>query len=87
MEGAQVETWRIEGKWIGWEVVDDGKAVMRIPKGSTPGGQMEAYNEAQAFANDLNSGGARRERRLRELEEGHDAAWAAGTARQRNATQ
>ena len=66
---AHVAIWRDDGRWIGWEVISrNGEAVRRIPKDEGAYNQTETYSAAQAMAADLNAGGTRRERRMRELE-------------------
>ena len=66
MRIAHVSSWKCGGEWLGWLVIGrNGKVAARIPK-DDGGGQMRSHAAAQAFAEDLNVGGARRERRLRE---------------------
>ena len=73
MRVAHVGSWTQGGRWVGWEVVDrHGVVVAHVPR-SKGTDQTHSYNVAEAFADDLNAAGARRERRLREASTGQGA--------------
>ena len=75
MRAAFVTDWEEDSRWLGWKVVGaDGFVVARLEASLSMGlnRRMRRYDRACRLAAGLNAGGGRRERVVRELENGRE---------------